>query len=329
MINIIDEYIEFFKKNIVSCSKRILMNYYNKEIIDYLANSFISIMFLNYDNDYPDDVKLNINKCMDSKVVRLTNMKKYSDIEIKNNMQAIKYAMYLVLNGYNEKMAEDSNRFRINKLNMNDSKYISDIKSMINECSDRKEKYMVSFDTKDFYIEYESTNINSLFDTDIKYNIVFKELYSPLAIKKAFDKDIVGEQKLFVYYSLISIKVLNSVLNRAYNERYLVSFNISMLEKSNKTKRLLKIIDNDVSKDKIILKITYSDYCANKDIITSLIQEGFSFACIIDEEFVMNRENMIKLDIFKYIVINSKEFLYNGFNKKKNIVIINKEDREV
>ena len=71
-------------------------------------------------------------------------------------------------------------------------------------------------------------------------------------------------------------------------------------------KSLLNIINNPAIQDKINLKITYSEFCNNKEEIYNLMRNGYRFAVILDETFTPDYINIEKLQVFNFI-IESKE----------------------
>ena len=60
----------------------------------------------------------------------------------------------------------------------------------------------------------------------------------------------------------------------------------------------------DYLKERVILKVLYSEYLKNKDEYDSLIHEGYSLAIIIDEEI---KDNIALLKIFSYIIVNDEK----------------------
>ena len=93
----------------------------------------------------------------------------------------------------------------------------------------------------------------------------------------------------------------------------------------NKLKQTLKVIDNAAIQDKIFLKIQYKDFEENKELIYSLIKDGFRFAIIIDDTFVATLINLRKLSIFKYMLVpegcKNYDKIKESQGKLNNIII--------
>ena len=51
-----------------------------------------------------------------------------------------------------------------------------------------------------------------------------------------------------------------NIINGIFDKEYLIDFDIGISDKVDKFKRLLQIIDNDISKEFICFKINYSDF---------------------------------------------------------------------
>ena len=85
-------------------------------------------------------------------------------------------------------------------------------------------------------------------------------------------------------------------------------------------RRLFKIIDNDLIKDRLIFKVTYKDYKNNEINIKNMIKNGYKIAVIIDNEFTINDKILLQLDMFYYIIINDDKLNFKELKDKTNIV---------
>jgi hypothetical protein len=162
----------------------------------------------------------------------------------------------------------------------------------------RKNEYIKNYQTSDFNTEFTKIKNKKLYDTKLNYTIKLPELYSEKAIELVYNNGIISEDKLFVQYNLIAIKVLEEILIYDYKTNYLVEFNIELFNKKEKLNRLLKIIDNDITKEKISFKISYTNYLDNKEEIFDLIHNGYNFSIIKDENYKEDEYN----NLFKYIL---------------------------
>ena len=99
-----------------------------------------------------------------------------------------------------------------------------------------------------------------------------------------------------------------------------MEFTNKLLNKPNKLKNLLNIIDNTAIKDKVSIKIKYEFFIENKEKIYELIKEGFKITLILDNSFKVNYKTIDTLEVFKYVILNKDLKNYNEIIKyKQNI----------
>ena len=82
----------------------------------------------------------------------------------------------------------------------------------------------------------------------------------------------------------------------------MVPYCLGLKDKPKKKKRLLNIVDNEITKEKLFLKLSFSEYIQNKDEVYSLTKSGFKFAVVLDDEFKLNDENKVLLKVFSYVI---------------------------
>lgn len=321
-INVISEYIDFSKKNIQAYTQKIMDKYFDEEVFKELLELFIALRYYGYSQDYPDKGFQDLDECLKNKAFHIFDITLLTKEEVDNSYNAFKYAVYLdSLSQQEIQTYEYVDSFRQTRFGLVDEKFVDELTKLIDDKIKAKEKFIQSFATNEFELLYRDTKIPKLYDVTLTYHIDFPEIYSELAIRKAFDKDLIKEQRLFVNYTLLSIHILENLLNSKYEANYLVDFDASVVEKKNKIKRLLNIINNDIMKDKVSLKITYEDYTKYKEQILSLIKDGYNFAIIIDDSYENIEENEIKMNLFKQIIIYDEKYLYPELKDKENIII--------
>ncbi len=134
---------------------------------------------------------------------------------------------------------------------------------------------------------------------------------------------------LFIYEKQVSIntknkrKVYNFERNKIeniYDIKYIVDFPVSILEKKDKTTRLLNTINSEVTRDNVIMNITYSNYLNNKESIESMIKDGYKFSVILDDKYDYQEKSKIWLSIFSYIILDKD----TPFDCEKEKIIIKK-----
>lgn len=319
--NIIDKYINFSKKNLMTYAKLILEKFYIDEIFNIFLEAYIASSFYNYYDNLTNFDDISVKQYLKTKKDEAFEDTLFYKEEIDNNYQAFMYAIELndLLDFDGNNVFEKIKNFRIKLFNIEDNSLI-ELESLVKENILKKNTFFKQYMTDDFYIIYKKTSIYHLYDTEIKHNIKFSELYSEMAINKAFNKDLINEQKMFVYYYLLSMEILQNVLNKKNQKEYLVDFDFSLFDKEKKIKRLLLVIDNDLLKEKMIYKITYEIYLANEEKISKMLKEGYRFAVKIDNSFEDNTQSMIKLNMFDFIIVTEDKYYYEGFKKRTNVI---------
>ena len=127
-------------------------------------------------------------------------------------------------------------------------------------------------------------------------------------MNRVYNSGIINEDKMTVFYLLTEREILVDMENFDSDNKYLIEFPQSLIDKKNKLSALLKTMDSDYLKERMIFKVLYSDYLNKKDDYDKLIHDGYSLAVIIDEEV----NNTTLLNIFSYIILEG--------NKYKNIL---------
>ncbi len=184
--------------------------------------------------------------------------------------------------------------------------FVKELKAMIAENIDDKIDLLArANNNKDFYLRITDYPKHSKVKrVKIRYNLNFPMLYSISAIEQVYRDTIINEDKLLLAYYLISIRVLNDVILGQFNREYIVDFPESIINKTQKRSRLTGILDNDVIKERVFIKITYRDFEKETEYIYSLMREGYKFAVVIDSTFKPDYASLEKLNIFKYIILN-------------------------
>ena len=169
-----------------------------------------------------------------------------------------------------------------------------------------KLQFFKKFDTNEFRLQGSNINEN-IKRIGIVHNIKFPSIYSNEAIEKAFSSGVTKEDKLFVEFYLLSIRVILDVIKSEYRKKYFVLLDTNILSKAQKTTRLLEIINNPIIQDRIIMQIDYSDLETCKKEVYNLISEGYRFAVELDESYIDEKIEAQRLDVFEFILV-SKEY---------------------
>lgn len=332
-INVMDEYLELTKDYIVKYMKLIMGNKYNKEVCDRLTKKYIETR---YNNFYEDEVEkgLPIRKRIMSEIKDLSSRLIENGIaekELVDNMCIFfYYVLYfdnLVLTKNMTNEIYNIHKLRKKFLNKDEDDFSEKLKNLITEWQENISKELEKYDTKEFLLKFSSyKNVRNVSRVNIEYNIKLPVIYSEFAINKAFNSGVVNEDKLYIEYYLIAVRIIRDIIRQDFKRHYIVEFAGSLLEKNKKIKGIINIISNSAIQDKLSLKIRYNDFLNNKEAVYELMRSGFKIAIIIDKSFEISYENIEKLDMFSYVLISKDSEIYDKImktnNKIKNLIEI-------
>lgn len=332
-INVMNEYLELTKDYIVKYMKLIMGNKYNKEVCDRLTKKYIETR---YNNFYEDEVEkgLPIRKRIMSEIKDLSSRLIENGIaekELVDNMCIFfYYVLYfdnLVLTKNMTNEIYNIHKLRKKLLNKDEDDFSEKLKNLITEWQENISKELEKYDTKEFLLKFSSyKNVRNVSRVNIEYNIKLPVIYSEFAINKAFNSGVVNEDKLYIEYYLIAVRIIRDIIRQDFKRHYIVEFAGSLLEKNKKIKGIINIISNSAIQDKLSLKIRYNDFLNNKEAVYELMRSGFKIAIIIDKSFEISYENIEKLDMFSYVLISKDSEIYDKImktnNKIKNLIEI-------
>lgn len=298
--NIIGEYIDFVCQQFLQFFKIVLGNKYQKNLTQIFIDKYIDVRYYNETNylsvkDFID----RINK----ELIDLTQKLADDDnIEyIKDVVALFGYLVYLDDAAMIEEDIEliksivDDGIVKINNKEETQQLLIDWYKTFKNS----KERFIGVLATKDFNL-LEKRLYKKLNYLELEHNVKISNLYSEYAIDKAYNSGVVGEDKLFITYILASALVLNNAINLDFSRYYMVPMTSTLFEKEKKFNRLMNIIDNVLAKKFISIRITYSDYKANKKKIDELISDGYSFGLELDSKYTGITSELV---LFPYIFV--------------------------
>lgn len=315
--NIIGEYIDYVHDSIIDIFKIILDKSYNRRIVDVFVNKFIDVRYYNI-TSYPKEKNF-INKLRNELVdVAKELIKEYpKDIELIQNVCGLfGYIVYidecLICDDYNvliDVLVNDDNF----TLDFGDIK--KKLKSKIIEFNNKKEEFFKLSDGSEFDLKERRIG-NCLYETDIIQHCKISKLYSDYAIMKAFNTEVIKEDKIYVMYILVAMQVLKNAYGLDFSRNYIVEFPRSLFEKSRKIVRYINLMKSDLLKEHISLKIDYETYLNYKVQIKEYIKNGIKFAIVLDDKFDNNYENLI---IFDYVILHKNSDNYEDIiNKLKD-----------
>lgn len=320
--NIVNDYIEYDRKYLREYIDTITEKKLVSKICDMIVDTYINVRYYDiYEHvkKYPIDnieyyVIENFKKLFSDKnkekniplIVNALIILRYVILYEKysNNKSAVKQ-----LTSYEDKLKDKFNDTDI---------LVSSILKSIKDNTRKKEKFLNGLLSNEFSVIKENTNIKNVYNMYFDNNVKIPDLFSEVAIDRVYNSGIIAEDKMIVFYILTAREVLQDMINYQYDTKYLVSFPSSLIGKRNKLNNLSKVIDSDYLKERIILKVLYSDYLTKKDEYDDLIRDGYSLAIIIDDEI---SDNVTLLNIFMYIIIDDEKYI-EVLKKFDNVILL-------
>ena len=292
-LNVMNTYLKFNRRRLISYSKIILEKYYNKAIFEELLDTYINLRY----DELPNGLNLKLlNKALVNKAEDLKTYNMDDVIIILTYFPFIYYLDNFIKKDVDITISKINN-YRVKQLKLDELD--NELKNNILSDQKRIEKYLNSFDSKEFNLSLSKTNITNLYMTEVTHNIKIPKLYSEYAINNVYNRGIVLENKLFINYYMVSKLVLIDILNCDF-KYYIVNFSKSLIDKEDKQKRLFNIIDNDIIKDRIILKVEESDFLEYRDNYLKYINEGYKFILYLDKDSSIKNDAIKR--VFSYIV---------------------------
>ncbi len=320
--DIATEYISYSQAAIKRYLELILEHYFDQDIYDDLINAYINTRYYNLYPKVYDRFEENIVYYLKKSLQKVKDDVKFKE-KAKYMFQMFKYVF--AFDGVVEcdsvrEVISEIKRVRLTLLKLIDSNFEAKFYNMLEKDLTSKKEFLESFNDKNFTMNYLKVK-EDIFYCVLDHNLKFSKLYSDYAINKVFNSKSISEQKLFVSYPLVAVRALQDIIKGNFAKTYIVDYAFSITGKPKKNQRLLKYIDNDIIKEKIVLKLGYDDFLSNKDKVYELTRSGFKVALKIDKTFVFNEENIKLLRLFTFIITDDN-LIYDQAKDSYNILFI-------
>ena len=322
--NLMDQYINITKVFIKDFTKLFLEEEYKEEISKEFISTYIDSRIYNYSGTNEKFFYKRIyGNLVDLKNELAEKYDKNLEKTLDDNLNLYHFILYIDgvrtmgdINEFVKSLCEKRNTL----LEKNETKGLDILfTKIIKKYIEDKEKFFKSYETTDFTLDIEKyILIDDTYKVKIDYNFRIPYIYSQRVIEEVFNSGTVYEDKLIIEYILLTIVCIKEINNGNFTTKYLVDFANSLLEKSNKLKQSLRVINNQAIQEKIIIKVNYKDYEDNKELFNDLIKDGFKFAIIIDDSFEANMINLKKLNIFDYLLVSEKSENYYDIKYYEN-----------
>ena len=161
------------------------------------------------------------------------------------------------------------------------------------------------FETNMFELELLKLKSNkNIFAANLEHNITFSKMYSDYIIDKTYNEGVIAENKIIVLLNLLSINLINDMLNSDFNKKYVVYLPESLYTKEKKLEKVLGMIEDENAKDSVIVLISMEKLSSSKTTIKKLKKKGYNFAIPVTNEENLNSKNYTTMNLADYIFVD-------------------------
>lgn len=315
------EYIKFVDDFLTNYYKILLDSKYDKNLVKPFIDKYIDVRYYNKYSSNEDNFTQRLNKELNNVAKELMTTYEKKQELIKNIFALFSYVLFI------DGCTHFSDINILLKTLLNDKKisltYSSEIKKSLTEAVknyiNKKVEFFSVFDTDEFYLKGKKYQ-DHLYLIDLGNKCNLSKLYSDYAIDKAYNSEVVLENRIFLTLIMLSSKILSEVISLDFSNNYIIDFPASLFEKSKKIMRFLRALDDELLKEKISIKIYYKDYKKYTKYVKELISQGYSVSLELDETYNTNFDDLF---LFSNILVSKKYNYYDIIIDSKDVIKTN------
>ena len=167
------------------------------------------------------------------------------------------------------------------------------------------EYLLKKLETNMFELEFNKLKTKkNMFGISLEHNITFGKVYSDYIIDKTYNEGVIAENKILILLNLLSIKLINDMIESSFDKRYIVYLPKTLYSKEKKLEKILKIIDDGHAKDSIIILLDFDQLSAYKAVIKKLIKEGYKFAISINSDTKLEQKYYSNMNLVEHVFVD-------------------------
>lgn len=313
---IFEDYIKFTTNFLTNYYRILLDKKYERKYVKPFIDKYIDVRYYNKYVVKSKDFITRLNKELNNLAKEMIEENKKDEEKIKNNFALFSYILFIdgCLKCNNISILLKT-LFADKKITIEYADNVkSDLEFLVNDYIEKKNDFFHLFSSEEFY--FKEKNYGNVTVVNLEQKCIISKLYSEYAIDKAYNSEIVVENRTFLSILLLSSRVIKEVIDLNFDHNYIMEFPVSLFEKNKKIIKYLRALDDDMLKSRIILNFKYKDYKIYKRDIRDLINQGYGISLELDEEYDINFDDLF---MFSYILLDKKYKYYD-------IIINSKED---
>ena len=320
--NIMENYLKLTTEFIKNFTKIFFLNDYNEEISNEYILAYIDSRIYNYaETDHRFFYRRIYSVLLNKKKELIDSYKNIEEKVLDDNLKIYQYIFYLdgVRSLDNlENFCESICDKRVTNFGLSSTRGLATrLIKLVKNYKQKKEELLKKYETDIFRLNIEKfILIEDTYKVELDYNFKIPYIYSDKVIQEVFHQGTVNEDRLIIEYILLTTKCIKDIEKGNFQTKYIVDFPNSLYTKQSKLNQTLRIINNPAIQDKVFLKINFKDIETNKELLYSLMREGFKFAIVINCDFNFSMLNLKKLSVFNYLLVNKDS---ENYEKIKNI----------
>ena len=328
--NIMEEYIKLTKNHMKQYMELVFEDRFKDSVFESFLEGYVNARYYDLngyqnDNSLKTEILLELEKRKE-KLLETEKTKRQLVEHMYDFFEQLLYFDRVVPSKDLERTVDVVYSLRKKLLEKDEKEFKQKLTKALEENTKQLDDLLKKYETSDFYISISNyKTVRNVYRATLKYNFSVPIIYSNFAINKAFSTGTTNEDKIFIEYILMSVQIIQDIIRGNFKKQYIVEFAESLFGKPQKLERTLGLVNNQVIQDKLNFKITYAIFIKNKAKIYELIKKGFRFAVIIDDTFESSLEDLEKLSIFKFVLINENAKWYHKVIESidtKNIIEI-------
>ena len=299
-------------------------------IKDALLKSYLDVRYYNHCGDVNVDyngknIFTRVTEELNNISVKL--IKKYKGNDKLYEDKVNKYFNLFILTLYLEDyfISEDDTSLKIDAYKKKINKYLykeyrTNVGNLIKDTIKVQKVYakiikesLEKMNTNMFTLNYNTLTKKNIFALDLAHNINFSRIYSNYIVDKTYDEGIIAEDKILVTINLLSTTVIRNMIEKKFKYSYVLYIPSTLLKKGNKLNKLLKLLDDEMLKNSVVLLIDFKDSLTSKTILKTIKKQGYKLAITISDYMPVKVKDVATLKLATYIFIDRK------INKELNV----------